>query len=133
MSVGRNGPKPAAASDSRQSSSGRYLGLDRCRIDETIEADRDAVPAVDDHDCQRELDPLLFCEVGLQGFVRALVGMSFGESCEGLGPPQRGTLAIGITRRVAPGREQVDALLRFALLTRGDCMEVDAVSEAVDL
>ena len=53
---------------------------------------------------------------GLQGFVGALVRMSFGEPRQRLGPAERGAFAIGIARGLAPGGQQVDALLGLALL-----------------
>ena len=54
-------------------------------------------------------------ELGLQGFVGAFVRMPFGEPRQRLGPAERGALAIGIARGLAPGRQQVDALLGLAL------------------
>ncbi len=54
---------------------------------------------------------LLLGELRLQGFVGALVRMSFGEPRQRLGPAERGALTIGIARGLAPGRQQVDALL----------------------
>ena len=47
-------------------------GLDGRRIGEQAETDRDAVPAVDDVDHQRELDLLAFREMRLQGLTSAV-------------------------------------------------------------
>ena len=54
----------------------------------------------------------------LQSFVGALVRMSFAEPRQRLGPAERGAFAVGIARGLAPGRQQVDALLGFSLRTR---------------
>ena len=145
MSFGRSGSKLAAASAASPWPApaimrrppwpcgfGRH-GLCFSRIDKLAEADRDAVPAVDDVDHQGELDLLFLGELSLQGFAGAFQLVAFGEPRQGLGPAERGAFAVGVARSLAPGREQIDALLGLALLTRFRRMHIEAVGAAIDL
>src|SRR5262249_45337746 len=59
--------------------------------------------------------------------------MAFREPRQRLGPAQRGPLPLGVARRFAPGRQQIDALLGLALAAGFGRMHVDAVGAAVDL
>src|SRR5262245_49003766 len=90
VSFERSGQLTAASSTLRLSSSGDRHGrrLYGCRIDPTTEANRDAVPSVDDVDHQCELDLLRFRELSLQGFVGAHMRMPFGEPRQSLGPAE---------------------------------------------
>src|SRR5262249_6843776 len=65
--------------------------------------------------------------------VGAFVGMAFREPGQRLSPAQRGPLPLGVARRFAPGRQQVDALLGLAPAAGLGRMHVDAVGAAVDL
>ena len=103
-------------------------------FDKQAKADREAVPPVDDIDHQCELDLLLLGELRLQGFVGTFQPlMSFGEPRQRLGPAECGAFTVGIARGLAPGRQQVDALLGLSLRARFRRMHVDAVGAAVDL
>ena len=138
MSFGRSGSKPAAASSSADARHHAAAapggdGLYRSRIGKQAETDRDAVPAIDDIDHQRELDLLLLGELGLQGFTGTFQLVSFGEPRQRLGPAERGAFAIGIAGGLPPGRQQVDALLGLSFRARVRCMHIDAVGAAVDL
>ena len=108
-------------------------GLCFRRINKLAEADRDAVPAVDDVDHQCELDLLRFGELRLQGFAGAFQIVAFGEPRQRFGPAERRAFTLGVAGGLAPGRQQVDALLGLALLTRIRRMHIDAVGAAIDL
>jgi len=51
----------------------------------------------------------------------------------GLGPAERGAFTIGIARSLAPGRQQVEALLGFSVFARIYRMHIEAVGAAIDL
>src|SRR5262249_27388419 len=97
------------------------------------ETNREPIPAIDDVDHERELHLFLVAELGLERTVGAFVGMAFREPRQRLGPAQRGPLPLRVTRRFAPGWQQVDALLGLALAAGFGRMHVDAVGAAVDL
>ena len=84
MSFGRSGSKPPLRPRGpvcrRQAAAALAADLDLCRIGKQAEADRDAVPAVDDIDHQGELDLLLLGELRLQGLIGALARSCPSES-----------------------------------------------------
>jgi hypothetical protein len=61
------------------------------------------------------------------------MAMAFGQPGQRIGPAERGPLALGIARRLAPGREEIEALFGLAFRARLGSMRVDAIGAAIDL
>ena len=59
--------------------------------------------------------------------------MRLTDERDGLGPRQRGPLAIAVERRLAPGVEDVDPLFRLSCRAGVDRVHVEAIRAAVDL
>ena len=78
------------------------------------EADGQAVPDVDGADGERQVHLLLLREVLLQQSVVRVGRRRLGHQRQRLGPGQRRPLALAVERRLAPGREQVEAGLALA-------------------
>src|ERR1044072_1870290 len=78
------------------------------------EGDAEAVPAIDGHDRESEFRELFFGEFfpgQLEDFVRDVV---LAHLRHRLGPGQGGPFALGVERRLSPGRQAVKTLLCFA-------------------
>src|SRR4030095_14015631 len=78
-----------------------YLGAER---------DREAVPAVDGDDGERQADQLRFAEVLTRAGVELVRDVVGRNQRQRLGPLQRGTLARRVERRLLPRRQAVQAL-----------------------
>src|SRR4029079_7234456 len=107
-SPGRRGWNRSAAS---LSGSGTAC-LDR--MDGT-EDDRDAVPGVDRADQERQLDLLPGREVPAELLIILVGSMGLGHQRQGLGPGERGPLAVAVERRFAPGAQEIQPLLGLAV------------------
>jgi len=111
---------------------GLRSGLHVRRIDPAAESEREPVPAIDDVDDQRERETLLLRELELQRLVGGLVCRSFGQPRQGFGPAECGAFPVGIAGRIAPGRQQIDALLGFAVLAANTaCMLVQTAQPLI--
>src|SRR3546814_2471678 len=88
------------------------------------EADLDPVPSVDRHDQQGELYLLLLRELFRHRFIDIVGRVRLGDQRQGFGPAERGTFALAVERRFAPGVEQIQALLRLALFPGAGGMHV---------
>src|SRR2546427_1026276 len=99
-----------------------------------LHADGHAVPGVDLCDRPAELDDLLIAELLLQcvevGITAAVMPDQLGH---GLGPVQRGALALAVQAGFAPGLQAVDALPGLAMLAQIARMHVQAEGAAIEL
>jgi len=97
------------------------------------EADRQAVPAVDGNNRQRQVDQFLIRKL-LAYFsirlVRHVVNRNQGHC---LRPCQGCLLTLAIERGLAPGNEFVDALFGFAARPRRFGMQIDSIRTPIHL
>src|SRR6185312_13310373 len=78
-------------------------------------------------------DLLLVAELSLELLIDIVGSARLMQHGQGLGPGERRALAIAVERRLAPGVEQVETLLRFPPLARVGGVHVEAKGAAVDL
>src|SRR5579862_8198664 len=79
------------------------------------ERNREAVPAVDRNDCERQIDERLLVKVSPYVFVVLVLDRPVRDEGDQLGPSERGAFSLGEERRLAPRRKRVEALLRFSV------------------
>ena len=100
---------------------------------ERAKADLNPVPSVDLRDQQGELHLFVLSKVLAQRLVGIVRRMGLGHQRESLGPAQRGALAVGIKRGLAPRAEKMKPVLGLPVLA-GICnVMVDAKGASVDL
>src|SRR3954466_1776829 len=105
-----------------------YRGLDpglRCGANGTSEGPRlvtarhgaqgdvEAIPRVDGHHGHRQVDELLLTEPGTDRLVDVIRNPILSDQCQRLGPEERRPFAVCVERGLAPGIEEVEALLAF--------------------
>ncbi len=79
------------------------------------EGNSEAVPTIDGHNGQGEVDQLFFCEMPARGGKRFLRNTRVRHARDGFSPRQRGALSFGEKWRFLPRREGVQTLFGFAL------------------
>src|ERR1700733_7319198 len=117
---GRSGSKVRAASSP---GIGAVTPPGAARADEP-EADLDPVPAVDRDNQQGQLHLLLFAELSLERLIDVIGSARPRQQGQGFGPGQRCALTVAVERRVPPGIEQIETLLRLASVARVGGMHV---------
>src|SRR5262245_28315330 len=80
------------------------------------ERDEQTIPAVDRHHGHRQLDQLGLAEVLARLRMNLVRDMAVGDVRDRFAPGERGALAIGVVRRLAPRVEPVQPLLALAEL-----------------
>ena len=73
------------------------------------EGDGYAVPGVDGGDGPGQIGQFLVGEMGGDGVVDGVGDVAVGDVGQGLGPFQRGSLAVGVVAGFAPGIQAVEA------------------------
>src|SRR5450756_347865 len=97
------------------------------------ERDREAVPAVDPDDREREVDKRLLVEMTPDSGVKLIRHVVRGDLRDRLGPDECGPLTVRVAGRLPPCRQQVQPLLGFASGARFLGVHVEAMCAAVDL
>jgi len=116
---------------SRRAAGSSAAGLIAADLD--AEGDGEPIPAIDGDDGQGEVDQLLFGEVLAHLLIERVRYVVRRDERDGLGPGQRGALALGVERRLGPGGEDVEALFALAGGARILAVHVQAVGTAVEL
>lgn len=98
-----------------------------------MEGDGEAVPPIDRHDSEVEVDQLLFGEVLERTFVHGVRGGTLRDSGHGLCPFQCRLLAITEKRRFPPDGEQMKSRWIFPIRDGLLHMHVDAEGASIDL
>src|ERR1700682_2272448 len=135
----KQGEQDAGAADRRRrrplgstrTPSGRRLLLFG-RMDRT-KADLDPVPGVDLRDQQGELHLLVLGKVLAQRLVGIVRRMGLGHQRQSFGPAQRGSLAVGIKRGLAPRAEKMKPVLGLSVLAGICYVMVDTEGASVNL
>ncbi len=96
-------------------------------------ADRQAVPAVDGNNRQRQVDQFFVTELRSHGCIDLIWHMINGNERHGLRPRQGRPLPLGIEWGLAPGYEFVEALFGFAARPRRFGVQIDSIRAPIDL
>jgi hypothetical protein len=97
------------------------------------EADRQAVPAVDGNNRQRQVDQFLIRKLLAYFCIRLVRHVVNGNQGHCLCPCQGCPLTLTIERGLAPGNEFVDALFGFAARPRRFGMQIDSIRTPIHL
>src|SRR6266700_2539610 len=97
------------------------------------ETNSKAVPAIDRHDSQRQINQLLLAKVLAYLFVDSIWHVPLADQCEFFGPEQGCALTLTVEWCLTPGVEFIEALLAFTHGASILAMHIDAVSAAIDL
>src|SRR5690625_3203282 len=92
-----------------------------------------AVPGIDRGDQKGQGGDLLFGEMRSESLVICIRRSAISNSCHGFGPGKSPALARTVERRIAPGAQDVETLLAFAVAPRLARMHMQTIGASIDL
>jgi hypothetical protein len=111
----------------------RIAACRRLLFGNRAEADRQAVPAVNGNDGQRQVDQFFVGKLLTYCSIRFVRHMVYGNEGHSFRPCQSRPLPLTKERSITPGNQFVQALFGFTARPRGFGMQIESIRTPIDL